>query len=92
MTLNRLGEYLDHVRQAATDAITFVDGLSKKEFLEDKRTQQAVIMSLIIIGEASTKIMDQHPDFAASHRRFLGVACAVCAIGLPMVISILTLR
>ncbi|WP_455930060.1 HepT-like ribonuclease domain-containing protein [Pseudomonas fluorescens] len=24
-------------------------------------------MSLIIIGEASTKIMDQHPDFAASH-------------------------
>lgn len=67
MTLNRLGDYLDHVRQAATDAITFVDGLSKKEFLEDKRTQQAVIMSLIIIGEASTKIMDQHPDFAASH-------------------------
>jgi uncharacterized protein with HEPN domain len=24
-------------------------------------------MSLIIIGEASTKIMDQYPDFAAAH-------------------------
>ncbi|MGY2175948.1 HepT-like ribonuclease domain-containing protein [Pseudomonas azotoformans] len=35
--------------------------------MEDRRTQQAVIMSLIIIGEASTKIMDQYPDFAAAH-------------------------
>ncbi|CRL98826.1 hypothetical protein [Pseudomonas sp. 28 E 9] len=67
MTVNRLGDYLDHIRQAANDALTFVEGLSKKEFLEDKRTQQAVIMSLIIIGEASTKIMDQHPGFAAAH-------------------------
>jgi uncharacterized protein with HEPN domain len=53
-----------HIRRAATDAITFVDGLGKEVFLEDKRTQQAAIMSLIIIGEASTKIMDQYPDFA----------------------------
>ncbi|MCM2380110.1 HepT-like ribonuclease domain-containing protein [Pseudomonas marginalis] len=67
MTANRLEDYLNHIRQAATDAITFVDGLSKEDFLEDRRTQQAVIMSLIIIGEASTKIMDQHPDFAAGH-------------------------
>ncbi len=62
---NRLGDYLDHMRQASSDAIVFVEGLSKSEFFEDKRTQQAVIMSLIIIGEASTKIMDQYPDFTA---------------------------
>ncbi|WP_242171192.1 MULTISPECIES: DUF86 domain-containing protein [unclassified Pseudomonas] len=67
MTANRLGDYLDHIRQASTDAITFVEGLSKEAFLEDRRTQQAVVMSLIIIGEASTKIMDQHPDFTVSH-------------------------
>ncbi|KGE69425.1 MULTISPECIES: DUF86 domain-containing protein [Pseudomonas] len=67
MTMNRLEDYLNHIRQAATDAITFVEGLGKDEFLEDRRTQQAVIMSLIIIGEASTKIMDQYPDFAAAH-------------------------
>ena len=67
MTLNRLDDYLSHIRQAATDAITFVEGVGKDEFLEDRRTQQAVIMSLIIIGEASTKIMDQYPDFAAAH-------------------------
>lgn len=67
MTENRLGDYLEHIRQAATDAMTFVEGLSKDDFLEDRRTQQAVIMSLIIIGEASTKIMDRYPDFAAGH-------------------------
>ncbi len=66
MTSNRMGDYLEHIRQASSDAITFVDGLSKPEFFEDKRTQQAVIMSLVIIGEASTKIMDQHPEFAAA--------------------------
>lgn len=41
-------------------------GLSKADFLEDKRTQQAVIMSLISLGEAATKVMDGYPDFAAS--------------------------
>jgi uncharacterized protein with HEPN domain len=65
MTSKRIGDYLDHMHQAAFDAISFVEGLSKEEFFEDRRTQQAVIMSLIIIGEASTKIMDQHPEFVA---------------------------
>ncbi len=51
--MNRLEDYLDHMQQAATDACNFVDGLDKDDFLSDKRTQQAVIMSLIIIGEAA---------------------------------------
>ena len=32
MTLSRLGDYLDHIRQAASDAISFVVGLNKDEF------------------------------------------------------------
>lgn len=63
MSQNRLSDYLDHMQQAAADACSFVEGLGKDDFLEDKRTQQAVIMSLIIIGEAATKIMDGHPGF-----------------------------
>jgi len=46
------------------DARSLVEGLSKDDFLGDKRTQQAVIMSFIIIGEASTKVMDACTDFA----------------------------
>ncbi|WP_075790632.1 HepT-like ribonuclease domain-containing protein [Massilia putida] len=67
MSENRLPDYLDHIQQAATDARSFVDGLAKADFLVDKRTQQAVIMSLIIIGEAATKVMDGYPDFTEMH-------------------------
>ena len=63
----RLSDYLEHVQQAATDACSFVEGLSKNDFLADKRTQQAVVMSLIIIGEAATKVMDRHPQFTQAH-------------------------
>lgn len=67
MNENRLADYLDHMQQAATDACSFVEGLSKADFIADKRTQQAVIMGLIVIGEAATKIMDQHAEFADPH-------------------------
>ncbi|QXP88101.1 HepT-like ribonuclease domain-containing protein [Methylococcus capsulatus] len=67
MSGNRLPDYLEHIQQAATDACGFVEGLSKDDFLTDKRTQQAVIMSLIIIGEAATKVMEGHAEFTQAH-------------------------
>ena len=67
MSGNRLPDYLDHMRQAATDACGFVEDMSKDAFLGDKRTQQAVIMSLVIIGEAATKVMDSYGAFARAH-------------------------
>lgn len=67
MSENRLPDYIDHIHQAATDACSFMEGLSKDDFLEDKRTQQAVIMSLIIIGEAAMKVMDGYPEFTQYH-------------------------
>lgn len=67
MNENRLPDYLEHMRQAAIDACTFVEGIDKAEFLLDKCTQQAVVMSLIIIGEAATKIMDGYTDFIQMH-------------------------
>ena len=67
MSENRLPDYLDHIQQAAADARSFVEGLDKNDFLADKRTQQAVIMSLIIIGEAATKVMDGYVEFTQAH-------------------------
>ena len=67
MSENRLTDYLDHRRQAATDACHFVEGFDKDDFLADKRTQQAIIMSLIIIGEAATKVMDRYAEFTQTH-------------------------
>jgi uncharacterized protein with HEPN domain len=67
MTENRLADYLDHMRRAAQDACDFAEGIAKDAFLADRRTQQAVIMSLVILGEAATKIMDDHPAFIEAH-------------------------
>ncbi len=67
MTEARLPDYIDHIRQAAEDACGFIAGLSREAFLADKRTQQAVIMSLIIIGEAATRVMDRHAGFVERH-------------------------
>jgi uncharacterized protein with HEPN domain len=67
MKVNRLSDYLERMQLAATDACSFVDGLTKDEFIADKRTQQAVIMSIIILGEAATKAMDSYANFAQAH-------------------------
>jgi uncharacterized protein with HEPN domain len=67
VSTTRVDDLLGHIRQAAFDASSFVDGMDKVEFLADKRTQQAVVMNLIIIGEAATKVMDLHADFVLLH-------------------------
>lgn len=67
MNADRIADYLEHIQRAAADACTFVEGLDKAAFLEDRRTQQAVIMSIVVIGEAATKIMDIAADFVQAH-------------------------
>ncbi len=65
MNEDRLVDYLDQMLAAASDACGFAEGMSRDEFLSDKRTQQAVVMSLVIIGEAAARVMDQYGDFVA---------------------------
>ena len=64
---NRLSDYLDHIQQAARKACGFVEGMSKDDFFKDKRTQNAVIMSIVIIGEAATKVLGDYDKFAQTH-------------------------
>jgi uncharacterized protein with HEPN domain len=61
------GDYVGHIRKAANDAISFVKDMDKACFLADRRTQNAVVMSLVIIGEAAAKVMDRYPGFADLH-------------------------
>jgi uncharacterized protein with HEPN domain len=67
MNENRLPDYLEHMQQAARNACSFVEGMSQADFLADARTQQASVMSLVIIGEAATKIMEAYPEFVQAH-------------------------
>jgi uncharacterized protein with HEPN domain len=36
-------------------------------FRADKKTQQAVILNLMVIGEAATQIMNECPEFVEEH-------------------------
>lgn len=67
MSEQQPADLLEHIREAAEDARYFVQGLTKEDFALDKRTQNAVIMSLIVIGEAASKVMDKYPHFAELH-------------------------
>jgi uncharacterized protein with HEPN domain len=55
--------YLDELLEAARLATSYVDGMDENDFLADTRTQQAVAMNLLIIGEAVARLGRDHPDF-----------------------------
>ena len=40
-----------------------VDGLGDDGFIADRRTQQAVILNIVVIGEAATRLAAEHPEF-----------------------------
>jgi uncharacterized protein with HEPN domain len=67
MSPARLRDDLEHMQEAARLACSYVEGLSREDFLADKRTQQAVILNLILIGEEATRILKDHEAFASSH-------------------------
>jgi uncharacterized protein with HEPN domain len=60
-------DYIGHMLEAISLARSYVEGLSKDDFLADKKTQQAVMLNIVVIGEAATQIADECPEFAAAH-------------------------
>jgi uncharacterized protein with HEPN domain len=63
----RVPEYLQHVLDAIDRATSYVKGMDLPGFEEDTRTQDAVIRSIEIIGEAANKARTADPEFAARH-------------------------
>jgi len=63
----RHNDYLDHMLEAIELIRSYVEGFSKEEFLADRRTQQAVILNIVVIGEAATKLADEYPEFVARY-------------------------
>lgn len=62
-----LDDYLGHIEEAATLANGYVRNMSKDTFLTDRKTQQAVIYNILIIGEAATQLINEYPEFVAAH-------------------------
>jgi len=57
-----LGDILD----AVTQIETYTDGMTESDFSQDRKTQDAVVRNLEIIGEASNRLPEDfrlhHPD------------------------------
>jgi uncharacterized protein with HEPN domain len=62
----RIDDYLEHIEDAVNLALSYIEGMDKQSFLDDRRTQQAVIYNVMIIGEAASQIINEHPDFIES--------------------------
>ena len=63
----RIGDCLERMIEAAEQACVYIEGLNKVDFVADKRTQQAVILNLILIGEEATKLLKDHAVFVDQH-------------------------
>ncbi|WP_326544080.1 HepT-like ribonuclease domain-containing protein [Pseudorhodoferax sp.] len=66
MTL-RVGDYLEHMRQAARTALSFVQGMDRAAFDQDLRTQHAVMLNVVHLGEAANRLQKEAPSFLAAH-------------------------
>ncbi len=67
MKVDRTDVFLDLIRDAAKDAVTFSEGLELEDFVNDSKTRHAVAMCLIIIGENVARLAKYHPEFLSAH-------------------------
>ncbi|WP_347262379.1 DUF86 domain-containing protein [Rudaea sp.] len=58
---------LAQIEEAARDIGEYVAGMTQDDFFADKRTKQAVVLNLIIIGETAAKLIAAEPAFVASY-------------------------
>lgn len=84
---SRLPDFIAHMQRAAAQAMDYVRGMDLPTFVADRRTQQAVLMNVVILGEAAWKVLAEYPDFAPCTPTFPGGAFAACATGWPTPIS-----
>ena len=63
MSRNQIFIHLKNIQEAAISACHFIEGMTFDNFLDDERTQKAVSMNFVIIGENANKICEKFSDF-----------------------------
>ncbi|MFA6970189.1 MAG: DUF86 domain-containing protein [Gallionella sp.] len=63
----RIPDYLGHILEAIVRIHLYIEDMSEVAFLEDRKTQDAVIRNFEIIGEAAHNIERYHAQFAVDH-------------------------
>jgi uncharacterized protein with HEPN domain len=65
--IQRIQDYLEHIVEAIERIHLYVEDITEVAFLEDKKTQDAVIRNFEIMGEAAHNIESYHSDYANAH-------------------------
>lgn len=65
--IQRIPDYLEHILEAIERIDLYLADTDEVTFLNDRKTQDAVIRNFEIIGEASHNIERYHAEFAANH-------------------------
>jgi uncharacterized protein with HEPN domain len=63
----RVRDYLEHILEAIDRIGRYVDSMAEDDFLNDEKTQDAVVRNFEIIGEASRNMVRNYPDFTQVH-------------------------
>lgn len=66
MNEDRFDGWLADMLRAAQQACGYVEGMDRGQFLDDPRTQQAVAMNVLIIGEVAAKLIERYPERLAT--------------------------
>jgi uncharacterized protein with HEPN domain len=67
MTQDGASVLLEQMLDAAQRAVSYIEGLSKADFLDDRRTQEAVALNLMVIGELATRISKSYGEVASAY-------------------------
>lgn len=65
--IDRLPLYLQRMEFAASEAVFFVKDMDEAAFLADAKTQKALAMSLVILGESIARLAKEYPELLVDH-------------------------
>jgi uncharacterized protein with HEPN domain len=63
----RIADYLQHILEAIDNIQDYTVGMDLDGFMADRKTRDAVIRNLEVIGEACNNVAKNHPAFASQH-------------------------
>lgn len=63
----RVADYLQHILEAITNIQDYTVGMDLDAFMADRKTRDAVVRNLEVIGEACNNVTKNHSAFAAQH-------------------------
>ena len=63
----RCMDYLEHIVEAIDRIHRFVEDMTELTFLDDEKTQDAVVRNFEILGEAAHNVELHHAAFATAH-------------------------